>query len=77
MTTHLPIMESDRWSASVEAFTPDLGLPLASVDLGDYASRTEAARETAHRDGRVDGCAPRGRAAARRLPEQAAHSAAR
>ncbi|GLX41135.1 hypothetical protein Sros01_72080 [Streptomyces roseochromogenus] len=48
--THLLIMhiESDTWGASVDTYTSDLGMPLASVSLGDYASRTEAVRETMH-----------------------------
>ncbi|MFD9453466.1 AAA family ATPase [Streptomyces sp. NPDC059985] len=46
--THLLIMhiDSDTWGASVDTYTCDLGMPLASVNLGDYASRTEAVRET-------------------------------
>ncbi|GAA3126979.1 hypothetical protein GCM10020254_88000 [Streptomyces goshikiensis] len=32
--------------ASVDTYTSDLGMPLASVNLGDYTSRTEAVRET-------------------------------
>ncbi|UQI49823.1 ATP-binding protein (plasmid) [Streptomyces sp. HU2014] len=46
VATHLLIMQSDRWLASVDTYTSDLGMPLASVALGDYASRTEAVRET-------------------------------
>ncbi|MGW9439616.1 AAA family ATPase [Streptomyces sp. NPDC055607] len=48
VATHLLIMhiESDTWGASVDTYTSDLGVPLASVNLGDYASRTEAVRET-------------------------------
>ncbi|MFB9580037.1 ATP-binding protein [Streptomyces goshikiensis] len=46
--THLLIMhiEGDTWGASVDTYTSDLGMPLASVNLGDYTSRTEAVRET-------------------------------
>ncbi|MFB6840256.1 AAA family ATPase [Streptomyces sp. NPDC056361] len=46
--THLLIMhiEADTWGASVDTYTSDLGRPLASVSLGDYASRTEAVRES-------------------------------
>ncbi|MFB8040287.1 AAA family ATPase [Streptomyces hydrogenans] len=46
--THLLIMhiEDDMWGASVDTYTCDLGRPLASVNLGDYPSRTEAVRET-------------------------------
>ncbi|MEU9802740.1 hypothetical protein [Streptomyces sp. NPDC051000] len=39
-------IQSDTWGASVDTYTSDLGMPLASVNLGDYASRTEAVRET-------------------------------
>jgi predicted kinase len=45
VATHLLILESGRWLASVDTYTSDFELPLASVDLGDYASRTEAVRE--------------------------------
>jgi len=44
--TQLLIMRSDRWLASVDTYTSDLGMPLASVDLGHYASMTEAVQET-------------------------------
>ncbi|MFD8415477.1 AAA family ATPase [Streptomyces sp. NPDC059650] len=46
--THLLIMhiEADTWGASVDTYASDLGMPLASVNLGDHASRTEAVRET-------------------------------
>ncbi|MFF9070559.1 AAA family ATPase [Streptomyces sp. NPDC014891] len=46
--THLLILriDSDTWGASVDTCTSDLGMPLASVNLGDYPSRTEAVRET-------------------------------
>ncbi|WP_331718757.1 ATP-binding protein [Streptomyces sp. NBC_00212] len=47
VATHLLIIESGRWLASVDTYTSDLELPLASVALGDYASRTEAIREVA------------------------------
>ncbi|MER6606001.1 hypothetical protein ABT282_08795 [Streptomyces sp. NPDC000927] len=45
--THLLIMhiQSDTWGALVDTYTSDLGMPLASVNLGDYASRTDAIRE--------------------------------
>lgn len=47
VATHLLLLQSGgRWLASVDTYTSDLGLPLASVALGDYASRTEAVRET-------------------------------
>jgi predicted kinase len=46
VATHLLILQSGRWLASVDTYTSDLELPLASVALGDYASRTEAIRET-------------------------------
>ncbi|MFI9311230.1 AAA family ATPase [Streptomyces triculaminicus] len=47
VATHLLLLQSGgRWLASVDTYTSDFGLPLASVDLGDYASRTEAVRET-------------------------------
>ncbi|MEV6357917.1 ATP-binding protein [Streptomyces hydrogenans] len=46
--THLLIMHfgDDEWGASVDTYTCGLGRPLASVALGDFASRTEAVRET-------------------------------
>ncbi|MFI9214269.1 AAA family ATPase [Streptomyces sp. NPDC053253] len=46
--THLLIMhiDSNTWGASVDTYTSDLGMPLASVNLGDYATRTEAVKET-------------------------------
>ncbi|MFF2902360.1 hypothetical protein [Streptomyces sp. NPDC057966] len=47
VATHLLIAKCGGWGASVDTYTSDLGLPLASVDLGDYASRTEAIREAA------------------------------
>ncbi|MGC9478813.1 AAA family ATPase [Streptomyces sp. WG4] len=46
VATHLLIIQSGRWLASVETYTSDLELPLASVALGEYADRTEAIRET-------------------------------
>ncbi|MFE3601357.1 AAA family ATPase [Streptomyces sp. NPDC059142] len=47
VATHLLLLQSGgEWLASVETFTSDLALPLASVNLGDYTSRTEAVRET-------------------------------
>jgi hypothetical protein len=46
VATHLLIVECGRWLASVDTYTSDFSLPLASVALGDYASRTEAIRET-------------------------------
>ncbi|MFJ8896709.1 AAA family ATPase [Leifsonia sp. NPDC102414] len=46
VATHLLILEAGRWLASVDTYTSDFELPLASVALGDYASRTEAIRET-------------------------------
>lgn len=46
VATHLLILQAGRWLASVDTYTSDLELPLASVALGDYASRTEAVRET-------------------------------
>ncbi|MFF3958785.1 hypothetical protein ACFYY1_37115 [Streptomyces sp. NPDC001890] len=45
VATHLLIIECGGWGASVETFTSDFELPLASVDLGDYASRADAIRE--------------------------------
>ncbi|MFF3127738.1 AAA family ATPase [Streptomyces sp. NPDC057908] len=45
VATHLLIIESGVWASSVETSTSDFGMPLASVDLGEYASRTEAIRE--------------------------------
>ncbi|MEU1312546.1 ATP-binding protein [Streptomyces cinnamoneus] len=47
VATHLLLLQSGgKWLASVDTYTSDLALPLASVALGDYASRTEAVRET-------------------------------
>ncbi|WP_455355900.1 AAA family ATPase [Streptomyces sp. SYSU K217416] len=45
VATHLLIIESGVWATSVETSTSDFGMPLASVDLGEYPSRTEAIRE--------------------------------
>jgi len=45
VATHLLIIECGGWLASVDTYTSDLGLPLASVALGDYASKAEAIRE--------------------------------
>ena len=45
--THLLLLQSrGRWLASVDTYSSDFTLPLASVALGDYASRTEAVQET-------------------------------
>lgn len=47
VATHLLLLQGGgRWLASVDTYTSDLELPLASVALGDYATRTEAVRET-------------------------------
>ncbi|MFF4173675.1 AAA family ATPase [Streptomyces sp. NPDC001744] len=47
VATHLLLLQSGgQWLASVDTYTSDFALPLASVALGDYASRTEAVRET-------------------------------
>ncbi|MBD0844249.1 hypothetical protein [Streptomyces sp. TRM68416] len=47
VATHLLLLQSGgRWLASVDTYTADLGMPLASVALGDYASRSEAVQET-------------------------------
>ncbi|MEW1926410.1 ATP-binding protein [Streptomyces sp. NPDC088360] len=47
VATHLLVLQGGgRWLASVETYTSDLELPLASVALGDYATRTDAVRET-------------------------------
>ncbi|MFD8269211.1 hypothetical protein [Streptomyces althioticus] len=47
VATHLLLLQSGgKWLASVDTYTSDLDLPLASVALGDYTSRTEAVRET-------------------------------
>ncbi|MEU9535843.1 ATP-binding protein [Streptomyces sp. NPDC048213] len=46
VATHLLIMDwGDGWGASVDTYTSGFGMPLASVNLGDYPSRTEAVRE--------------------------------
>jgi predicted kinase len=46
VATHLLIIENGEWFVSVDTYTSDFGMPLASVALGDsYASRTEAIRE--------------------------------
>ncbi|MFE2684498.1 AAA family ATPase [Streptomyces mirabilis] len=46
VATHLLLLQSGGgWLASVDTYTSDFALPLASVALGDYASRTEAVRE--------------------------------
>lgn len=46
VATHLLIIECGGWLASVDTYTSDYGLPLASVALGDhYASKAEAIRE--------------------------------
>lgn len=45
--THLLLLGSrGRWLASVDTYASDFSMPLASVALGEYASRTEAVRET-------------------------------
>ncbi|MFE3169202.1 hypothetical protein [Streptomyces sp. NPDC059224] len=47
VATHLLLLQSGgAWLASVDTYTSDLALPVASVALGDYGSRTEAVRET-------------------------------
>ncbi|MFH8410413.1 hypothetical protein ACH4FX_37405 [Streptomyces sp. NPDC018019] len=47
VATHLLILQCGQWAASVDTYTSDLELPLASVAIGGYyASRTEAIRET-------------------------------
>ncbi|MEU6965116.1 ATP-binding protein [Streptomyces chrestomyceticus] len=46
VATHLLILESGGWVVSVDTYTADFRLPLASVALGDsYASKSEAIRE--------------------------------
>ncbi|MGA5599005.1 hypothetical protein ACPCSE_32715 [Streptomyces cellulosae] len=46
VATHLLILECGGWVVSVDTYTSDFGLPLASVALGDtYASKSEAIRE--------------------------------
>ncbi|MEU3433115.1 ATP-binding protein [Streptomyces sp. NPDC006863] len=47
VATHLLVMQYGKgvWGASVDTYSADFGLPLASVNLGDYPSRTEAIRE--------------------------------
>ncbi|MFB9464414.1 AAA family ATPase [Streptomyces cinereospinus] len=45
--THLLLLQSGgEWLASVDTYTSDFALPLASVALGEYGTRTEAVRET-------------------------------
>ncbi|MFI0901783.1 AAA family ATPase [Streptomyces sp. NPDC020983] len=47
VATHLLLLQTGgEWLASVDTYTSDFSLPLASVALGDYADRTEAVRET-------------------------------
>ncbi|MFE7070445.1 AAA family ATPase [Streptomyces sp. NPDC057620] len=45
VATHLLILESGQWLVSVDTYTSDFSMPLASVALGEYPSRTEAIRE--------------------------------
>lgn len=46
VATHLLVIHyGGGWGVSVDTYTSDLGLPLASVNLGDYTGRTEAVRE--------------------------------
>ncbi|MGW6588375.1 AAA family ATPase [Streptomyces globisporus] len=47
VATHLLVMQYGLgvWGASVDTYSADFGMPLASVNLGDYPSRTEAIRE--------------------------------
>ncbi|ORT54657.1 ATP-binding protein [Streptomyces sp. CB03238] len=47
VATHLLLLQSGgEWLASVDTYTSDFALPLASVALGEYGTRTEAVRET-------------------------------
>lgn len=45
VATHLLIIECGEWLTSVDTWSADLGLPLASVALGAYGSKAEAIRE--------------------------------
>ncbi|MFJ6889883.1 AAA family ATPase [Streptomyces californicus] len=47
VATHLLVMQYGKgvWGTSVDTYTADFEMPLASVNLGDYPSRTEAIRE--------------------------------
>ncbi|WP_168713720.1 ATP-binding protein [Streptomyces sp. A0642] len=46
VATHLLVIHYGKgWGTSVDTYTSDFGMPLASVNLGDYPGRTEAVRE--------------------------------